>query len=70
MSCYSVNRITAHRIGEDFESEGYNNELFKAGVFSQVKAKAYWLRALLVTMINGRAKAISEGQSKALAAAE
>ena len=60
-----LNRITAHRRGEEFESEGYNSELFKAGVFSPAKAKAYWTRALLVAMINRREQAISEGKAKA-----
>ena len=53
------------RHGETFESEGYNDELFDAGVFSAPKAKAYWRRALLVTMINAREKAVAEGLAKA-----
>ena len=57
--------MTAHRRGEEFESEGCHSELFKAGVFSPAKAKAYWTRALLVAMINRRELAISAGKAKA-----
>ena len=42
-----------------------NINLFDAGVFSAPKAKAYWRRALLVTMINAREKAVAEGLAKA-----
>ena len=35
-----ISRIAGHRHGETFESEGYNDELFDAGVFSAPKAKA------------------------------
>jgi len=41
--------------------------MFEAGVFSAPRAKAYWKRALLVTMINAREKAITEGKARALA---
>ena len=62
-----INRIAGHRHGDTFASEGYNDEMFKAGVFSAPRAKAYWKRALLVTMINAREKAIAEGKARALA---
>ena len=63
-----INRIASNRHGDTFASEGYNDEMFKAGVFSAPRAKAYWTRALLVTMINAREKAIAEGKAKAIAA--
>ena len=62
-----INRIAGHRHGETYESEGYNDELFNAGVFSAVRAKAYWTRAILVTMINAREKAVADGMAMAAA---
>jgi len=60
-----INRIAGHRHGETFESEGCNDKLFDAGAFFAPKAKAYWTRALLVTMINAGEKAVAERLAKA-----
>ena len=62
-----INRIAGHRHGDTFASEGHNDEMFKAGVFSAPRATAYWKRALLATMINAREKAIAEGKARAMA---
>ena len=54
-----MSRERAGNEGRTTWAEGYNDEMFEAGVFSAPRAKAYWKGALLVTMINASEKAIN-----------